>query len=151
MQEHPKKWYHSKTLWVNFLAFVAVLIQEKTGYVVPAVWQGYGLIGINWVLRWITKEPVEWKHNGLELPKMFVGFILCLFLVTGCASTMGKACKELNKATDRINQAIVVAKNIHLEDPNMVSEGQIYYLIELRDSVMGLAGSACILENILPE
>jgi len=28
---NTKRWFHSKTLWVNFLAAVAILIQVTTG------------------------------------------------------------------------------------------------------------------------
>lgn len=151
MQEHHKKWWHSKTLWTNFLAFIAVLIQERTGYVIPPVWQGYGLIGINFILRWVTKEPVEWKHNGLQLPKMFVGFVLCVCLFCGCANSMKRACRDLTNATNKLNKAIVIAQAVHQEDPNLVTQGHINELVMLRDSVMNLAGTTCILENLLPE
>lgn len=59
-----KKWYESKTLWANLIAFVAVVcgvlgvdvgLDEKT--------QAELVVGImaivNIILRLVTKEPIE--------------------------------------------------------------------------------------------
>ena len=58
-----KKWYLSKTLWVNFIGFagavlvatgvLAVEISPETVVIILAV--------INAILRFITKEPVVWS------------------------------------------------------------------------------------------
>ena len=50
-----KKWYLSKTLYINVLAAVALFLQNQYGYVLPAEFQAYLLIVINLVLRTITK------------------------------------------------------------------------------------------------
>lgn len=52
-----KKWYASKTLWVNAIAFVGVAIQVITGNAIldPEL-QASILAGVNIVLRFITKE-----------------------------------------------------------------------------------------------
>ncbi len=58
-----KKWYASKTLWFNLVA-VAVLVLGAFGYTgeVPAEWGVYvpAIVAlVNFVLRLITKEPIE--------------------------------------------------------------------------------------------
>lgn len=56
-----KKWYTSKTLWVNALAFGFFVLQFFTGWVAPPEYQGIALTAINWLLRAITKSPVVWS------------------------------------------------------------------------------------------
>jgi len=55
-----KKWYTSKTLWVNGVALVAIVVQGVTGFVVKPELQIAALGGINFLLRIITKEEVTW-------------------------------------------------------------------------------------------
>jgi len=54
-----KKFYLSKTLWVNFLAAVAVFVQSQTGYAVSPDLQAYTLVLINMLLRTITDEELS--------------------------------------------------------------------------------------------
>lgn len=51
----------SKTFWVNLLALIAIILNHlyPTLVLTPET-TGYILIGINFVLRLITKEPVIW-------------------------------------------------------------------------------------------
>lgn len=56
-----KSFLTSKTLWVNFLAFLVMAVQLKTGWVVSPEIQAMVLTGINAVLRLITKSPVAWS------------------------------------------------------------------------------------------
>ena len=58
MSEPAKAWWRSKTLWVNSIAAVALLVQSKTGFIVDAEVQGALLIVVNVILRLITKEEV---------------------------------------------------------------------------------------------
>lgn len=58
--EDEKKWYVSKTVWVNGLALVATVLQGKYGFVVSPEIQGIALTVVNLVLRKITKEKVAW-------------------------------------------------------------------------------------------
>lgn len=56
----PKKWYKSKTLWVNALAAVAVVVQAATG----TAWfnpeaQAGALALVNMVLRIATSTGLE--------------------------------------------------------------------------------------------
>lgn len=55
-----KKWYVSKTLWVNLIATVVIVVQSYTGFVVDPVLQGYALTAINLILRFVTKEEIVW-------------------------------------------------------------------------------------------
>jgi len=61
-----KRYWESKTLWVNVIAFVAMLVQSQTGYAVsPEV--EVGILGVvNIILRIVTKEPVSWDSAPTE-------------------------------------------------------------------------------------
>lgn len=54
-----KPWYASKTLWVNFFAFVALVVQQATGYVVSLEIQGFALVAVNFLLRLVTKTGLS--------------------------------------------------------------------------------------------
>ena len=56
----PKKWYASKTIWVNFVAFVASLSLNLWGFNISADTQITVLAVINFILRFITKEEIVW-------------------------------------------------------------------------------------------
>jgi len=56
-----KKFYESKTFWVNIIAMVALVIQEKYGFVIAPEEQVAVIAIINLVLRAITKKPLELK------------------------------------------------------------------------------------------
>lgn len=53
-----KKWYLSKTLWVNIIAASAIIIQNKYGFVLDSSTQTLILAGVNVALRAITKEAL---------------------------------------------------------------------------------------------
>lgn len=53
------KWYLSKTFWVNFLAALAMFIQNQYGYAIPAEYQAYALVLVNLFLRTITKTELS--------------------------------------------------------------------------------------------
>ena len=52
-----KEWYKSKTLWVNFIGFVCILVQTKYGFIISAEYQAIVLTMLNYILRLITKSP----------------------------------------------------------------------------------------------
>lgn len=56
-----KKWYASKTLWVNLIATIVIVVQSYTGFFIDPILQGYILAGINLLLRLITKEEIVWS------------------------------------------------------------------------------------------
>ena len=60
-EEEAKKFYQSKTFWVNVIAIAAILAQTQTGFVIGAESQAAILAVINLVLRAVTKEPIAWK------------------------------------------------------------------------------------------
>ncbi len=53
-----KKWYKSKTLWINAIAAVAFFVQAQFGFVVSLEYQAFVLAIVNLILRWITKEGI---------------------------------------------------------------------------------------------
>lgn len=55
-----KKWYESKTVWVNTIAFVALGLQMKYGFIIDANYQSLALTLVNLGLRKITKDPIVW-------------------------------------------------------------------------------------------
>lgn len=67
--KHGKKWYKSKTLWVNIVTLIAVVIQTYTGFVLSPEAQLAVLTVINILLRLITKEPIVWGNGSQELDK----------------------------------------------------------------------------------
>ena len=56
-----KKWYTSKTLWVNFITIIAIAFFGIG--TVPPEFLAMGLALINMILRWITKAPVVWTEK----------------------------------------------------------------------------------------
>jgi len=54
-----KKWYRSKTIWVNLIAAGAMIVQSQTGFVISPEEQAAILAVVNLVLRAVTGEPIE--------------------------------------------------------------------------------------------
>lgn len=54
-----KKWYLSKVLWVNAIAFVGVITSKVYGYELSADETASILALINIVLRGLTKQPLS--------------------------------------------------------------------------------------------
>lgn len=57
----PKIWYASKTIWLNLLSLVAILVQTQTGFVISAEMEVAILGIINLILRIVTKEEIVWS------------------------------------------------------------------------------------------
>ena len=55
-----KKWYTSKTIWVNGIALAAAVITSVTGHAISSEIQLAILGAINIGLRSITKENITW-------------------------------------------------------------------------------------------
>lgn len=52
---------HSKTLWANIIALIAVGIQQVTGQQIIDPQDQVALLGVvNIILRNITKDPIKW-------------------------------------------------------------------------------------------
>lgn len=54
-----KKFWQSKTFWVNLLSAVGIAVQSQTGFVIDPATQALGLTVVNSALRTVTKEPVS--------------------------------------------------------------------------------------------
>jgi hypothetical protein len=54
-----KKWWQSKTLWVNLIALIASLAQAKWGLVLDPALQGVILTLVNLLLRAFTKAGID--------------------------------------------------------------------------------------------
>ena len=64
-----KRWYSSKTLWVNIISVVAILAQGYYKKDVLTIETQTALLGVvNLILRVITKEQINWtggcEHAG---------------------------------------------------------------------------------------
>jgi len=53
-----KKWYFSKTLWVNFIMLVAMAAASAANLEVPAELQGSVMVIVNFIMRFVTEEPI---------------------------------------------------------------------------------------------
>lgn len=91
-----KPWYTSKTLWINTVAALALIVQSRTGFVIDAEIQAALLTIINIVLRVVTGQEVGWgKPTGSDGgddstsgPGLgaIVPLILCACLISACAT-----------------------------------------------------------------
>ena len=54
-----KKFYKSKTFWMNALSLVGLIIQSSTGFIVPPELQAGILTILNGFLRFTTSEPIK--------------------------------------------------------------------------------------------
>ena len=54
-----KKWYKSKTIWINLIGLVALVSQTQTGFVIDAEAQVGILAVVNLVLRMITGAALK--------------------------------------------------------------------------------------------
>uniref|UniRef100_A0A6M3X4E9 Uncharacterized protein n=1 Tax=viral metagenome TaxID=1070528 RepID=A0A6M3X4E9_9ZZZZ len=59
MAGYNKDWWTSRTLWVNFFAFVGLAAQTMYGFLFSAEVQAYIITGFNVILRLITKKGLE--------------------------------------------------------------------------------------------
>ena len=62
--ELGKEWWKSRTLWVNAIAFGAVIVQLFTGFVIAPEGQLAILTVVNILLRIITRSELVWKSNA---------------------------------------------------------------------------------------
>ena len=62
-----KKWYESKTLWLNLIAIASIVLQSHTGLYLPMELQLLILSTINIILRSITHKPIIWSGVPTEI------------------------------------------------------------------------------------
>lgn len=55
-----KKWYQSKSVWLNVVAGVAGIVQSYTGFVISVEAQAAILIVLNLILRAVTRSEITW-------------------------------------------------------------------------------------------
>ena len=56
---NTKRWYTSKTLWLNLLAIIALVAQAEGGYILDAEAQAVILAIVNLLLRIVTKKGLS--------------------------------------------------------------------------------------------
>jgi len=54
-----KKFYQSKTFWVNVIATIAIGVQTQTGFIIDPSIQAVVLSVLNTGLRLVTKQGLE--------------------------------------------------------------------------------------------
>jgi hypothetical protein len=59
MGEVKKTWWKSKTLWLNVIALVAMLVQSNYGFVIAAEEQAAIIVVANLIMRAVTKTGLE--------------------------------------------------------------------------------------------
>jgi len=114
-----KTWYTSKTLWLNIIAGLALLLQSRYGFIIDPEAQAGILAVINLVLRAVTGQPIEWKAptppdaGFIRLPLMAVLLMVCLALgsLAGCSTirhaTTTDTPETILTAQDRAQQVVM--------------------------------------------
>ena len=59
-----KLWFTSKTLWLNILAVIGIILQGQWGYTISPEIQVAILAVINLILRGITKQEIVWSGKA---------------------------------------------------------------------------------------
>jgi hypothetical protein len=59
-EEIKKVWWKSKTLWVNVIAMVAMIVQSQCGFLIAVEEQAALIVMANLILRAITKTGLEY-------------------------------------------------------------------------------------------
>jgi len=65
-----KKWYKSRTLWLNGMGLIAALLQYKYGMIMSGEIQGMILTILNIIIRFdtddsISEKPIEYAKDKL--------------------------------------------------------------------------------------
>ena len=58
-----KLWYHSRALWVNSLAVIALFLQLKYGFIIPAEIELGVIAFINIIVRMLTGQPISFSRK----------------------------------------------------------------------------------------
>jgi len=53
-----KKWYTSKTVWINLIALSALVVQTQTGFIMTPEIQAMALTLVNLAVRAVTKQEL---------------------------------------------------------------------------------------------
>lgn len=109
---NTKAWYTSKTLWVNLIALIAMIVQANFGFVIDPDLQAYILGMINLLLRLFTKTSLDWSN--LPKPPTETGgtatalLLIGLLAVAGCTGTGA----GLKPATTNDGAVIIAGKSL---------------------------------------
>lgn len=114
-----KKWYTSKTLWLNVIGIVWILFAESLGLpTLTTEIEAIILAGLNAILRAITKEPIVWtngKTNGGTATGMVAIFLLSSLAIPSVAAGQAYESKELWEPDYTVGLFAI--------RPNLVGEG----------------------------
>lgn len=61
-----KQWYASKTLWINIIALVAIILQGFTGFIINPQDQAAILVVINLILRVVTGDEIAFGSKTFK-------------------------------------------------------------------------------------
>jgi TRAP-type C4-dicarboxylate transport system permease large subunit len=61
-----KQWYASKTLWINTIALVAIILQGFTGFIINPQDQAAILVVINLILRVVTGDEIAFGSKTFK-------------------------------------------------------------------------------------
>jgi fumarate reductase subunit C len=53
-----KKWYLSKTIWINVIALAGLIVQTQTGFLLTPEVQAMALTLVNLAVRAVTKQEL---------------------------------------------------------------------------------------------
>ncbi len=56
-----KDWYKSRTLWINVIAIANIILRAELGLTLTPEAEVAILVGINFALRYITKEEIVFR------------------------------------------------------------------------------------------
>lgn len=56
--EQSKKWYLSKTVWINVIALAGFVVQTQTGFLLTPEVQAMALTLVNLAVRAVTKQEL---------------------------------------------------------------------------------------------
>jgi fumarate reductase subunit C len=56
--EQSKKWYLSKTVWINVIALAGLIVQTQTGFLLTPEVQAMALTLVNLAVRAVTKQEL---------------------------------------------------------------------------------------------
>lgn len=84
VEETKKPWYLSKTLWMQVLAIVAIIIPASAEFIKQYFAEaGIGWALINMILRLVSKDQIEISASTNKLKAIFIPLLL-IGAVTAC-------------------------------------------------------------------
>lgn len=117
-----KNWYTSKTLWLNLIAVIVLVVQTQTGFVIDPETQAGLLAVINLVLRAITGTTLSWSTNPstltdesgrIHIPLLFllITFTCLMLLTSGCATTIAAGTAKQDTPLQTAGKSLLAVKS----------------------------------------